>query len=67
MDINDLVNINRINEDNSHLHRDTITKLIKNDPHNHTVQINVQTNDGEKKIEVDTLPFINSDSEAANV
>lgn len=62
MDVNDVATVNRINEDNAHLHKENVIKLIKYNPHDLTKKVSVNTNDGDKVIIVDCLQYKNSHS-----
>jgi len=67
LDVNDLATVNRINEDNAHLHQETLRKLQKHNPHNFMVKSQVSTSDGDKKVTVDQSEIKNSLNQATNI
>jgi hypothetical protein len=65
--VNDLATVNRINEDNAHLHQENIRKLHKHNPHNLLTKTLVQTADGDKTISIDHMQMKNSNNVASNM
>jgi hypothetical protein len=55
LDVNDLATVNRVNEDNSHRHRETVGKLMRRNPHDQATKIVVPTSDGDKQLIVDMM------------
>ena len=67
LDVNDLATVNRINEDNAHLHQESLRKLLKHNPHNLLLQTQVSTIEGDKKVAVDHMQVRNSNNTTANI
>lgn len=68
--MNDLATVNRINEDNAHLHISNISKLAKHNPHEmmskRIVTSSLQDN-GDKYMNIDTMPIKSSSNVAGNM